>query len=69
MITNYIDPGTVGAVVGGSIWPVIAAAFAAIGAFLIKYFWNPLKMAIAKLRAKFDRNNKAATPLEAKVKA
>lgn len=38
----YINPGT-GAAVIGSIWPVIAAFFSAMLAFLIKHFWSPIK--------------------------
>jgi len=38
----YIDPGT-GTALAGSLWPLIVSFFAAIGAFLIKYFWCPIK--------------------------
>ena len=38
----YIDPGT-GSIIAGSIWPIIVAFFSAVGAFLIKYFWHPIK--------------------------
>ncbi len=39
---SYIDPGT-GAAMAGSIWPLIVAFFAAIGAFITKIFWTPIK--------------------------
>lgn len=38
----YIDPGT-GAVVVGSVWPLIAAALSAAAALAVKRFWSPLK--------------------------
>ena len=38
----YIDPGT-GAVIIGSLWPLIAAFFAAAIAFIVKHFWHPIK--------------------------
>jgi hypothetical protein len=41
-VLAYIDPGT-GSVVASSIWPLIVAVFSAIGGFLIKYFWSPIK--------------------------
>ena len=40
---GYIDPGTTGAIIGGSIWPIIVAVLAAVGGILLKYFWNPIK--------------------------
>jgi len=45
----YIDPGT-GAAIVGSILPLIAAIFTAIIAFLVKYFWEPIKKFVSKLR-------------------
>ena len=38
----YIDPST-GGVLINTIWPLIVALFAVIGAFIVKYFWNPIK--------------------------
>ena len=38
----YIDPGT-GGVIAGSIWPLIVAMLSAAGAFVIKYFWSPIR--------------------------
>jgi hypothetical protein len=50
MVTAYLDPGTAGAVVGGAIWPMLVAAFAALSAFLLRYFWEPIKRLLAKLK-------------------
>ena len=50
----YLDPGT-GGVIIGSIWPLIVALFSAIGAFIIKWFWKPIKRAFSRiLRRKTD---------------
>lgn len=38
----YIDPST-GGVIISSIWPLIVALFAAVGAFFVKWFWRPIK--------------------------
>ena len=38
----YVDPGT-GAVVVGSVWPLLAAALSAVVALLVKRFWKPLR--------------------------
>jgi hypothetical protein len=38
----YIDPGTGGMIIGGSIWPFIVAIFAAVGGFFLKFF-KPVK--------------------------
>ena len=55
---GYLDPGTGGYLVT-SIWPTIATIFAvifsAIGAFFIKYFFNPIK--------KFFKNKKRVITL------
>jgi hypothetical protein len=40
---GYIDPGTTGVIIGGAIWPFIVAVLAAVGGFLVKVFWNPIK--------------------------
>ena len=47
----YVDPGT-GAAIIGSIWPLIVAFFSAIGAFLIKIFWKPIKGFFSKIFGK-----------------
>lgn len=39
---GYIDPGT-GSAIFGSVWPMILAIFTAIGAFLAKWLWKPIK--------------------------
>ena len=44
----YIDPGT-GSAIAGSIWPLILAFFSAILAFLVKWFWNPIKKTFSKI--------------------
>lgn len=43
----YIDPGTAGAV-AGSIWPFILMILGAIGGFLAKIFWHPIKRFFTK---------------------
>ena len=47
----YLDPNT-GGVILNTIWPFIVAFFSAVGAFIIKYFWKPIKKAFSKLIAK-----------------
>lgn len=49
---GYIDPGTGGMIIGGTIWPFIVAIFAAIGAFLAKVFWEPIKKAAKRISGK-----------------
>tara|TARA_Y100000310_G_C20390729_1_gene672616 strand:+ start:168 stop:401 length:234 start_codon:yes stop_codon:yes gene_type:complete len=44
----YLDPGT-GSAIGGALWPLIIAFFSAIFAFIVKYFWNPIKIFFSKL--------------------
>ena len=53
----YIDPGTGGMIVG-SIWPIILAFFAAIGAFLVKVFWRPVKGFFSKSKDKGNETEK-----------
>lgn len=48
---SYLDPGTGGAILG-SLWPLLVAIFAAIGAFLTKYFWKPIKGVFSKILRK-----------------
>lgn len=48
-VAAYLDPGTGGAIVG-TIWPLMLALFSAIGVLLMKYFWNPIKKKVSKLR-------------------
>ena len=43
----YIDPGT-GGVLLNTIWPFIVAFFSAVIAFLVKWFWNPIKKMFGK---------------------
>jgi len=50
---SYIDPGT-GSIIISSIWPFILAFFSAIGAFIIKVFWKPIKQKILN----FKKNKK-----------
>ena len=47
-VSAYIDPGTAGMIVGGSIWPIIVAAAAAIAGFIWKFF-NPIKQGVIGL--------------------
>ena len=37
----YLDPSS-GRVIAGSLWPLIVAFFASIGAFAVKYFWKSM---------------------------
>ena len=57
VVLSYIDPGT-GGVIASSLWPLILAFFSAIGVFLIKYFWNPIKKVFLKLTGKKAINEK-----------
>lgn len=41
-VLAYLDPGT-GGVLLSTIWPFIVAFFAAVGAFIVKWFWKPIK--------------------------
>ena len=52
---GYIDPGTAGVIIGGTIWPFIVAIFTAIAGFIIKFFWKPIKHGVLKLFQKFKR--------------
>ncbi|MBU1975849.1 MAG: hypothetical protein KKG59_05585 [Nanoarchaeota archaeon] len=45
--TAYIDPGTGGTIIS-SLWPVIIALFAAVGAFFARIFWHPIKSIFKK---------------------
>lgn len=44
---GYLDPGTGSAIVG-SLWPMVLAIFSAIGIFLTKIFWKPIKNIFTK---------------------
>lgn len=44
---NYLDPGT-GVAVAGSVWNIVVAFFAAVVAWIVKYFWKPIKKAFRK---------------------
>ena len=35
---GYVDPGTTGMIIGGSIWPFILGVLAVVGGFFLKYF-------------------------------
>lgn len=50
-VLSYLDPGIGGAILG-SLWPVLAAIFTAIGVFLTKYFWKPIKGVFSKIPRK-----------------
>lgn len=47
----YLDPGT-GSVIAGSLWPLILAFFGAVGAFVVKHFWSPIRRGFSKFRKK-----------------
>lgn len=52
---RYIDPGTTAMVVGNSIWPLVVTIFAAVGGFVIKYFWEPIKREVSSVLGKLKR--------------
>lgn len=39
----YIDPGTGGMIVGGSLWPLLTAVFAGGLGLAIRFFYDPIK--------------------------
>ncbi len=45
----YIDPGTGGMFIGGSLWVFIVMFFSVIGAFFLKYFYKPIKKGLLSL--------------------
>ncbi len=42
-VLAYIDPGTGGMIIGGSILPTILAILAAIGGFFVRFLLRPTK--------------------------
>ncbi|MBL7197684.1 MAG: hypothetical protein ISS47_06260 [Candidatus Omnitrophica bacterium] len=55
-VFGYIDPGT-GSIIASSLWPLIVAFFSTVVAFLIKYFWKPIKKIYSKL-LRLEKNEK-----------
>ena len=53
---GYIDPGTTGMIIGGSIWPFILGIFVAIGGFFVKYF-KLIKRGLMRLWQKIKRKD------------
>jgi hypothetical protein len=51
-VSAYIDPGTGGMIVGGSLWPIIAAALAAAGGFILGLF-KPFRSWLSNLLGAF----------------
>ena len=47
-VLAYINPGTGGAIIG-SLWPLILVFFSALGAFIVKWFWKPIKRTFSKV--------------------
>jgi len=47
-VLAYINPG-LGTAMLGAIWPMIVAFFIAVGIFLTKYFWKPIKNSVSKV--------------------
>ena len=43
VVFAYVDPGTTGMFVGGSLWVIIVAFFSVMCAFSLKYFYSPIK--------------------------
>ena len=39
---GYIDPST-GMVVWNTVWPFVVSICAVIAAFVVRYFWRPIK--------------------------
>lgn len=56
-VLAYIDPGTSGMIVGGSIWPFVLGVFVAIAGFFIKYFFKPIKKGVLALCKKIKRKD------------
>lgn len=50
----YIDPGT-GGMIASSVWPIILSIFGAIGIFLTKYFYRPVKKGVVTVWKKIKR--------------
>lgn len=48
-VLAYIDPST-GGVLFNTIWPLIVAFFSAVLAFLVKWFWRPIKKVFLQLK-------------------
>jgi len=53
--SSYIDPGTAGMVIGGTIWPIIVTVFTAIAGFFVKFFWKPIKRGVSKFFQSFKK--------------
>jgi len=53
-ISAYVNPGS-GAMIIGSVWPLIVAFFSALGALLIKIFWRPIKNKFLDITKAKDR--------------
>lgn len=51
----YLDPGTGGAIIG-SLWPLIVIIFSTIGAFIVKWFWSPIKKVFSKITSTNKKN-------------
>ena len=50
-VLAYIDPST-GGILFNTIWPFLVAFFAGVGAFLTKWFWQPIKRGFSKIFTK-----------------
>ena len=50
-VLAYIDPST-GGILFNTIWPLIVAFFVAIGAFVAKWFWRPIKRGYSEIFTK-----------------
>ncbi len=61
-VLAYIDPGTAGTIIGGSIWPFILGVLVAIGAFFVKYFFKPIKRGVFVFMGK-NKRKKLIKPL------
>lgn len=53
---GYIDPGTTTTLIGGGIWPWLLALFSAIGVFVVKFVFKPVKSFIQKIWQKIKKS-------------
>ena len=53
----YIDPGTTGMIIGGSIWPFILIILGAIGGFFGKFLFKPTKKVFRKIWRRLKRKD------------
>ena len=47
-VLAYVDPST-GGILFNTIWPFLVAFFTAVVAFMVKWFWIPIKNSYSKV--------------------